>query len=70
MGKIARWSKEKQQQRREIIGDHIPCPICFKQKLSVIEGERRLVCTGCGARYDKKQRYIKNRMKENKHVEI
>ncbi|KKL94856.1 hypothetical protein LCGC14_1860460 [marine sediment metagenome] len=64
MGKIERWTYVQKAKRMEAIGGHIPCPVCLKPDgLSTWEGERNLKCQYCGARYDKKQRYIKNRVK-------
>lgn len=65
MGKIERWAHDKKLERKAKIGSHIPCPICLKiDGLSTFEGERHLKCQFCGSTYQKKQRYIKNRMNE------
>lgn len=64
MGKINRWTNENKQIRSNAIGAYIPCPYCLrKDGLSTWEGERYLKCQYCGANYQKKQRYIKNRIK-------
>lgn len=58
MGRIERWSYEKKAERRSVIGDYIPCPICKKlDGLSTWEGERYMVCQHCGAKFQKKQFY-------------
>jgi len=58
MGKIERWSFEKKLERKEKIGEFIPCPICKKlDGLSTWEGERHLTCRHCGTHYQKKQYY-------------
>ena len=65
MSKIARWTKENKIKRRDAIGDYIACPICLKPDgLHTWEGERALICQYCGAKYQKKQKYIKSRDKE------
>ena len=65
MGRIERWTFENKKLRRDTIGDHIPCPICFKPDgLAVWEGERYLLCSKCGAKYQKKQFYRRPKKKE------
>lgn len=62
MGFIKRLSTEKKVERKNIIGEYIPCPICKKlDGLSTWEGERYLKCQYCGANYQKKQKYVRNR---------
>jgi len=62
LGKIERWTTDKKVERRDMIGAYIPCPICRKPDgLSTWEGERYMVCQHCGAKYQKKQKYIRNR---------
>lgn len=62
MGFIKRLSNKIKQMRQDIIGAFIPCPICKKlDGLSTWEGERYLKCQYCGATYQKKQKFIKNR---------
>lgn len=62
MGFIKRLSIEKKVERKNIIGNHIPCPICKKlDGLNTWEAERYLLCQYCGARYQKKQKYVRKR---------
>ena len=69
MGRINRWTFESKLARKQLIGNHIPCPICQKlDGLSTWEGERYLKCQCCGANYQKKQRYIKKRDGIKNHV--
>ena len=65
MGKITRLTTARKVARRELIGNYIPCPICKKlDGLSTWEAERYMVCQHCGAKYQKKQKYIRNRDKD------
>jgi transposase-like protein len=62
VGFIKRWSNDQKQARVKLIGSHIPCPICMSPNgLSVWEGERYLICQYCGAKYQKKQKYVRKR---------